>query len=630
MKKLLFQPWLLMLAFAVPPVAHAQPVAAHGVERVDRVEPPCWWVGMRDEALQLMLHGHQIAGLKPRITYPGVRITSVQPAPNPNYLFINLSISPRAKPGAFDIVLERDGTRLTQRYELLAREPGSAQRPGFGNADVILNLVPDRFANGNPGNDNQPGFADRANRASDDAGRHGGDIQGIVDHLDYIAAMGYTVLWPTPMTQSNQPSYSYHGYAATDTYRIDPRYGSNDDYRRMVALARLKGIKVIQDVVLNHIGSSHWWMQDLPAPDWVSHQGRFAPTNHMQSAPADPYAAEVDKDGMAQGWFVDSMPDMHQRNPLVATYQIQNTIWWVEYAGLAGLRIDTYSYSDPAFLTEWSRRVMREYPRLNIVGEVWHSNPVLLAHWLGANLNGRDYASSLPSLMDFPLHETLRHALTTPESLHTGLVELYQAMVNDRLYPKPQNLVLFEGNHDVSRLYSALDEDLGLFKAAVAYVLTARRIPQFYYGTEILMTSPKHRDDGAFRRDFPGGWPGDAVNAFTGAGLTPEQLEAQAYVRRLLNWRKTNSAVHDGQLLHYAPEQGTYVYFRAGKAQTVMVVLNKNHQPVELPLARYRQALAGWAAGTDVVTGQTWVLGETLKVPAGASLILELKASGAR
>ncbi|HEY1391990.1 MAG TPA: alpha-amylase family glycosyl hydrolase, partial [Methylibium sp.] len=504
----------------------------------------------------------------------------------------------------------------------------SAGRRGFGNADVILNLMPDRFANGNPANDDVPGFADKANRADNDAGRHGGDIQGIVDHLDHIAAMGYTMLWPTPLTESNQPHYSYHGYAATDTYRIDPRYGSNEDYRRMVAAARERGIGVIQDIVLNHIGSNHWWMRDLPTQDWVSGGSHYVPTGHARTAISDPYAAEVDRESFIAGWFGPEMPDMNQRNPLLATYQIQNTIWWIEYAGLAGIRADTYGYSDKHFLAQWSGRVMLEYPRLNIVGEEWSNNPVVTSYWLRGKKNADGYVSNLPSVMDFPLQATLLRALVAPEGLHSGLVDVYEAMVNDRLYPDPMNLVLFEGNHDLPRLYSMVDEDLALWKMALAFVLTAPRIPQIYVGTEILMTSPKVRDDGAFRHDFPGGWAGDKVNAFTGEGLSDRQKEAQAWLKRVLNWRKTQPAVHRGKFMHYQPQDGMYVYFRYDAKGLVMVVLNKNAGDATLATERFRQVLPQGASGTDVLTGRHYELGDTLVVPARSVLILDLKRPG--
>lgn len=621
MKKNLMALGLAVLALVVHSGLRAQE------HPIDRIEPPNWWVGMKSDRLQLMVHGPRIGDSKPELRYPGVRIDAVTRGANPNYLFIDLRIQPAARPGTITLEFQRDGQLHSVPYELLARQKGSAQRVGFNGSDVILNLMPDRFANGNPANDNLPGYADKVDRGNTDSARHGGDLQGIMDHLDYIAAMGYTAIWPTPLTESNQPRYSYHGYATTDSYRIDPRYGSNQDYRRMVALARQKGIGVIQDVVLNHIGSNHWWMRDLPAPDWLSFDGRFVPTYHARTAVSDPYAASVDRDNFTAGWFEQSMPDMNQRNPRVATYQIQNTLWWIEFAGLAGIRVDTYGYSDAAFLTEWSRRVMQEYPRLNIVAEEWSNNPVVVSYWLRGRTQTDGYVSHLPSAMDYPLHEVLGKALVDPDSLHSGLVDLYEALVNDRLYPDPANLVLFEGNHDVPRLFSVLNEDPALYRMALVYLLTMRRIPQLYYGTEILMTSPKQRDDGAFRLDFPGGWPGDRVNAFTGAGLTPAQKEAQAFLRQLLNWRKTQPVIHHGSLKHYAPLDGTYVYFRYDATAKVMVVFNKNATEKVLETARFRELLAPDSAATDVLSGQRFELRDSLTVPARSVLVLQLDQS---
>ncbi len=583
---------------------------------------------MKNDRLQLMVHGRNVADSTPELRYAGVRIEHVTHLANKNYLFIDLRIATAAKPGNVPITFRRGNNTQTIQYPLKMRTPGSAQRKGFSNADVILNLMPDRFANGNLANDDQPGFEDKANRGDDSAGRHGGDIQGIIDHLDYIAAMGYTAIWPTPLTENNQPKYSYHGYATTDTYRIDPRFGSNEDYRRLVQVARSKGIGVIQDMVPNHIGSNHWWMKDLPSPDWINHAGQFAPTNHARSAVSDPYAAPADALGFNTGWFDTSMPDPNQRNSLLATYQIQNTLWWIEYAGLSGLRIDTYGYSDKIFLANYSRRVMEEYPNLNMVGEEWSGNPVLVSYWLRGRRQSDGYLSSMPSMMDFPLHEALRRALIEPDSLHSGFTTLYEALVNDRLYPEPANMVLFEGNHDVSRLFSAVNEDQALWRMGLVYVLTMPRIPQLYYGTELQMTSPKQRDDGAIRRDFPGGWPGDRVNAFTGAGLSDTQRDAQSFVRTLLNWRKTQPVVHHGKLRHYVPEDGTYVYFRYDASNTVMIAFNKNVMPRTLDSNRFREFLDKDASGTDILTGKPVNLGENVSLPARSVMVIQLDHHG--
>lgn len=593
--------------------------------RIEHLEPQSWWVGMQERRLQLMVHGQRIADLEPTLFHPGVRIAKVSRVANRNYLFIDLDIGTDAAPGDVEIHFQRGaGTALSYRYRLQARASGSAQRIGFSGADVIYELMPDRFANGDPGNDNAPGMVERSNR-QDGSGRHGGDLAGMAAHLDYMAGMGYTMLWPTPLLESNQPYGSYHGYAATNHYRIDPRYGSNEQYRQFVARARANGLGVIQDVVLNHIGSGHWWMGDLPTPDWITHQGKFVPTRHHRLALQDPYAAEADKRDFTTGWFAPHMPDLNQAQPFLATYLIQNNIWWIEYAGLAGLRVDTYGYSNSAFLSEWSRRIMAEYPRLNLVGEEWSPLIPVVAHWQEGQRNADAYQSHMPSMMDFPLADVLRRALAAGPGDEYSLNNLYEALAQDYVYPNPGKLVLFEGNHDLSRIYSALNEDPALFRMAMAYVLTAPRIPQLYSGTEILMTSTtKGRDDPSYRHDFPGGWAGDAVNAYTGAGLGVRQLAAQSYLKKLLQWRKGQPAIHQGKTMQFGPEQDTYVYFRYDGQHKVMVAFNKNPVDTTLATARFQEMLAGMHSGTDVVSGQRYVLGESLTLPARSVLVLDL------
>lgn len=612
----------LLLAFALAllaPWAAAAPV-------LDRVEPPSWWVGMQHRQLQLMLHGERIGDTLPVLQHPGVTLVSVTRVPNPNYLFVTLDIAPGTAPGTPELQLRRgDRTVARHAYPLQARTAGSAQRKGFGPEDAILNLVPDRFANGDPSNDILPGYPDKLDRADIAAGRHGGDIAGIVQRLDYIAGMGYTQLWPTPLLENNQPDYSYHGYAATDLYRIDPRFGSNESYRAMVQAARQRGVGVIQDIVLNHIGSQHWWMRDLPTPDWVTNGGRFVPTEHHRTAVMDPYAAQADRDNFTQGWFGPHMPDLNQRNPLLATYLMQQSVWWVEYAGLSGIRTDTYGYSDTAFLSDWSTYVMAEYPNLTIVGEEWSGNPLVVAHWLRGRANADGFSSATPSMMDFPLHEALRRTLVDDEQMFRGFRDLYAALVNDRLYPEPERMVLFEGNHDVPRIFSVLKEDLALWKMAMVHVATMPRTPQFYYGTELLMTSPTQRDDGNTRRDFPGGWTGDAVDAVSGKGLSEQQKEAQAFLRRLLTWRKSQPLLHHGRLTHYAPQDGSYVWFRHDGGKAVMVALNKSAQAVQLDAARFQEVLAGKRAGTDVFTGALVDLRGRFTLPARSVTVLELQ-----
>ncbi|HEX5793281.1 MAG TPA: alpha-amylase family glycosyl hydrolase, partial [Rheinheimera sp.] len=502
-------------------------------------------------------------------------------------------------------------------------------RQGFTPADVIYLLTPDRFANGNPANDNMPGMPDKVNR-QDPNGRHGGDLAGMQNAIPYIADMGYTAIWPTPLTENNQSAYSYHGYAATDLYNIDARFGTNSQYRDFVAAANAKGIKVIQDIILNHIGSEHWWLKDLPDSNWLNNQSfltgtAFVGTNHNRSTVQDPYASKVDSAQFTDGWFVDTMPDLNQRHPLLATYLIQNSIWWVEYANLAGIREDTYSYADKQFLSEWARRLMLEYPDFNIVGEEWSPNPLIVSYWQRGKQNKDGYVSHTPAMLDFPLYDAMLKALTDDESWNGGWIGLYDMLSNDHIYAEPFNLVTFEGNHDTARIFSLLNEDMALYRMAISYLLTMRGIPQMFYGTEIAMTSPKVRDDGKVRADFPGGWAGDMVNAFSGKGLNSTQKSAQQLVKTLLNWRKTASAIHSGKLMHFAPDRGTYTYFRYNDSQTIMVVMNKQHQPVTLDLARFNEVLPQGKTATEVISGNSIKLNKQLTVPARGTLVLDIR-----
>jgi glycosidase len=584
-----------------------------------RVEPPNWWVGMRDTSLQLMIHGPGVADAKPVLApYPGVTLKSSHRATSANYLFVDLDVSPAAQPG--ELTLTVGGATL--RYPMLARTPGSAERQGFGPKDAIYLVVPDRFAQG--GQLGRAGMKEGVNRA-DPSGRHGGDLAGMRQHLGYIAGLGFTQVWPTPLVENNSEKYSYHGYAATDFYKIDPRFGTNDDFGAFVSEARAKGVGVIQDVVLNHIGSGHWWMNDLPAPDWVNEWKEYTETHHARMTLQDPYASASDRKRFTDGWFVPTMPDLNQRRPEVATYLTQMTLWWIERFGLSGIRTDTYSYSDRDFLTRWSARVMQEYPRLNIVGEEWSPHPAVVSYWQRGKRNHDGYVSHTPSMMDFPMNSGLLAALTEDDGAFTGLTRLYEGLAHDFVYPDPANLVLFDGNHDTPRMFSLLKQDAGLTRLALAYMATTRRIPQLFYGSEILMRSPTERDDGRVRADMPGGWAGDTVNAFTGAGLSAEQRDMQDWVRRLFNWRKGERLIHDGALMQFAPLDGCYVFFRYDAGRTVMVALNKNTKAVALPLARFTERVSPGQRARDVLADRMLTLGSSLSVPARQPVILEIE-----
>ncbi|HZV64691.1 MAG TPA: glycoside hydrolase family 13 protein [Telluria sp.] len=591
--------------------------------QVQHVEPPNWWVGMKHSQLQLMVHGERIAELQPAIAYPGVRILDVERTDNPNYLFINVQVEPGAKPGQFDIALRRGSATVTSvPYRLEARRKDSAQRRGFDAADAVYLITPDRFANGDPTNDVVAGMPDKTDRSVPLA-RHGGDLKGMQAGLDYVHDMGFTMIWPTPLLENNQGAYSYHGYALTDYYKIDARFGSNADFRQYVAAANARGMGVIHDVVLNHIGTGHWWMKDLPAKDWLNYQQGFVPTNNQHSTVQDIHAAPEERQRFLDGWFVASMPDLNQRNALVARYLIQNTLWWIEYANLAGIREDTFSYADTAFLARWCRAVLDEYPQLNIVGEEMDDHPHVVAYWQKGAKNRDGYDAGLPSLMDFPVVDLMPAVLTQPERYDAGFIKLYETIASDFLYADPMKLMVFPDNHDRSRIFSLLHENLDLLKTSLLFTATTRGIPQIYYGTEVLTRSPIERDDGLLRADMPGGWSGDIVNAFTGAGLSPAQRDTQDFVRKLFNWRKTSSAVKAGKLLHYIPQDGRYVYFRYDGRQTVMVVLNKDASDGTLDLARFKAMIKGAARGRNVITGETVDLQAPLALKAMTSIAIE-------
>jgi glycosidase len=608
---------LCLLALVLAVAATAAPY------QIKHLEPLNWWVGMKHPELQLMVHGEKIAELTPELAYPGVTLTGVERTNNPNYLFVNLTIAADTAPGSFELRFRRgDQVVTTATYRLEARRQDSAARRGFDSTDAIYLLVPDRFANANPANDSQPGLAEKANRANPD-GRHGGDLQGIREHLDYIAGLGATMVWPTPLLENNQPSYSYHGYSITDEYRVDARFGTNEEYRDFVRAAHARGLGVIQDIVVNHIGTGHWWMQDLPDTDWLNHQSGFVPTNNRHTTVMDPHAAPEERATFQDGWFVDTMPDLNQRNPRMARYLIQNAIWWIEYADLSGIREDTWSYADPDFLTRWCDAILEEYPHFNIVGEEMNGNPHMVAYWQrgGHNLNG--YRSGLPTMMDFPIVDLIAPVLMEKDTWGTGFNHLYETVAADFIYADPMKLMVFPDNHDRARIFATLKGNLDLLETALLFTATTRGIPQYFYGTEILIRGPVARTDGVLRADMPGGWAGDKVNAFTGAGLDAPQQEAQGYFRKLLNWRKGCSAVTTGKLLHYLPQHEQYVYFRYDDRRHVMVVLNKNPQDTTLDLARFAPMLKGVKTGRNVLTDATVDLTKPLALPAMKSLAIE-------
>lgn len=483
--------------------------------------------------------------------------------------------------------------------------------------------MPDRFANGDPENDEPEGLLEGLNR-SDPYGRHGGDIKGVVDHLDYLRDMGFTAIWLNPVLKNDQEQGSYHGYATTDYYRVDPRLGSNEDYRNLGKMASEKRIKLVMDMIFNHCGSGHWWMKDMPMQDWINLYPDYALSNHRRTTNQDPYASESDKKLMTEGWFVPTMPDLNLDNKFLANYLIQNSIWWIEYVGLAGIRMDTYPYPDKCAMAEWNKRILEEYPDFNITGEEWTINPALVSYWQKGQSNHDGYDGYITSMMDFPLQNALFRALTEEEAWDSGLITLYEMLANDFLYPDPENLVVFPDNHDMPRFYMQLDMDAELYKMGIAYILTTRGIPQIYYGSEILMTHAEGNDHGYIRKDFPGGWTDDTINGFTGKGLTAKEKEMQYFFKRLLNWRKENTAIHTGKLTHFAPENGVYVYFRHNVEKTVMIIMNKNTNDTLLEMNRFGEIIKSKRSGVDVLSGKKFDFQSAIKLPPKAVFVLEL------
>ncbi len=592
--------------------------------KVTRIDPPGWWVGMENPNLQLMIYGERIAETTPEISYEGVLLKEVIKPENPNYLFINLTIAAETKPGTFDISFKK-GKKIvdTYSYTLSKRENTPELHKGFDNSDAIYLLMPDRFANGDSNNDNIDGMKEKAD-PKDQYGRHGGDLKGIRNHLDYFENLGVTTLWINPVLENDMPQQSYHGYAITDYYKIDPRFGTNEDYRQMVAAAHKKGLKVIMDMVANHCGTGYYWNDDLPSQDWYNQWPEFTRTNYRGIVQSDPYASPADYDKMVKGWFDKTMADLNQHNPYVAEFIIQNTIWWIEYAGLDGIRQDTYPYPYKDFMVRWMQRILEEYPDFNVVGEVWLNYPSLTAYWLDNETNKDGYRSYLTNVFDFPLMYALNRAFNEEDSWDRGTLALYEILAQDFLYSNPMNLVVFTDNHDGDRFYTKMQEDIRKFKLGMAFVMTVRGIPQIYYGGEILMTGYEHDGHGHLRENFPGGWPGDKINAFTQKGLSEEQLDAFNFTRRLLNWRKTSKAVQYGKFIHYIPENGVYVYFRYTEDEAVMVLLNNNEKEVRVDLSRFAENLQGYSGAKSVLTRSYFDKLDDLSVPAKSPIILDL------
>ncbi len=601
-------------------------------QKIDRIEPPSWWVGMNQNQLELLIYGKDISQFTVSIDNKNIQILDIKKTENRNYLFLNLDLS-KAVSGKFNINFSKKGKRIdfTVPYELKERNQDSKLREGFNSSDVVYLITPDRFANGNVANDLVKTMNEKTVDRKNDYGRHGGDIKGITNHLDYIDDMGFTAIWPTPVLTNDMKKASYHGYAMTDFYQVDPRFGTMKDYIELAQQSKNKGIKLIMDQVANHIGLEHWWMKDLPAKDWVNYQDEFlknnmVTTNHRRTTNQDAYASIKDKNLMSEGWFVSSMPDLNQRNPLLATYLIQNSIWWIETLNLGGIRQDTYPYPNKQFMSDWAGAIMNEYPNFSIVGEEWSVNPLLVGYWQQGSKTKDGYVSNLSSTMDFPMQKAIVDALNEGESWDNGFVKMYEGLANDFSYANPSNIMIFPDNHDMDRIFTQLKENVVNTKMALGYMLALPRISQLYYGTEILMqNSAKPGDHGLIRTDFPGGWKDDKSNAFTGENLTADQAEMQLFLKKLLNYRKNSEAIHSGKTIHFAPENGVYTLFRIKNDEIVTVILNKNEKPISLNLNRFEEVGLTGKQVKNIITDEAFMFENNLEIGSKGVLMFTTK-----
>jgi glycosidase len=591
-------------------IADAQPT-------VIKIEPPNWWIGMRWNTVQLMVYGSDLEGVSVLSASPNVRVVGIEKINNPSYAFINVRIDSSAKEGPYDFVLRKGNDSTTVQFPILKRETSLDRYQGFSPADVIYLITPDRFADGDTTNNFIPGMLDGYN-PDKLIGRHGGDIQGILNHLDYIEDLGVTAIWINPLVENNT-DISYHGYALTDFYRIDPRFGTNDLYEKLVREAHQHGLKIILDHVSNHISINHPWIKDLPTADWlngsVEHHVR---TVHNKITADDPHSDSVVKANTTDGWFEDYMPDLNQRDPLLANYLIQNTLWWIESTGLDGIREDTYSYADPKFLADWANTILTEYPNFNIVGEVWLNDPVYIAPYQRGSCLTK-FNTNLPAVTDYGLFTPFMRVFGND---HANVGVIYECLTKDFLYADPQNLVTFLDNHDVTRIMSICKGDVQRFKMALTILLTMRGIPEIFYGTELGMTG--EGDHGYIRANFPGGFPHDPRNAFTPAGRTPQENDIFTFTQKLFRIRKRHPALQTGKLIHYTPKDNVYVYFRMLPEETTMVVVNNSATTQTVKLTEFKQYIASAHQLKNLLDGSTINATSELSVAGNSAKVLEV------
>ena len=601
-------------------------ITANAKIEIKKLDPTNWFVGMKDASLQLMAYGDNIRNAEVTINYPNVRIDSLVRLDSPNYLLIYLNLKD-AKAGTMNIDFKLGKQKTTVKYTLLDRAMSGEERKGFDNSDVLYMLMPDRFANGNPKNDIVKGMQDQLCNRNEPSLRHGGDIAGIMQHLDYFTDLGVTALWFTPVLENDRPadggkSSTYHGYATTDYYRVDPRFGTNADYKALTDACHKRGLKVVMDKIFNHCGDYHIWNKDVPAKDWFNSPNYALQTSYKLTPVLDPYASKIDKAETVDGWFVRSMPDLNQRNPHVMKYLIQNSIWWIETVGIDGIRMDTYPYADRKAMADWMKCINLEYPNFNTVGETWVTEPAYTAAWQkDSKLTNEN--SYLKTVMDFAFFDRLSMAKNEEtDDWWKGFNRIYNVLCYDYLYPNPASVMAFIENHDTDRFLENGKDTLAL-KQAYALLLTMRRIPQLYYGTEILMNGTKEVTDGNVRKDFPGGFPGDKANKFTRKGRTAAENAMFDWTARLLHWRKGNDIIVHGKQIQFIPWHGIYVVTRQYNGRTVMTVINGRNTSGKLEVKRYVEIIGNNTTAHDVCTGESVSLSADIPLKARQTMVLE-------
>ena len=588
------------------------------------IEPPFWFTEMSNPDFQILLYAKDINKYCVQIEGQGIKYNNTIQTENNNYLFINLSVLPQAKAGTFEIILNNEKHKHRIPYQLKARNIEQKNFMGLTPADNMYLIMPDRFSNGSEKNDIVKGMNETTINRDSLIYRHGGDIQGIINHLDYLQDLGITALWLNPVLENNQPKWSYHGYAATDLYNTDKRLGNNETYLKLAEEAHKKGIKMVMDIIHNHVGDQCWFIQDLPANDWIHKFPKFTKTTYRATTLHDPYAAQYDKKIMTDGWFDQHMPDLNQDNPLLATYLIQNNIWWIEYLGIDAIRLDTYAYSSEKFRQEWAKAILAEYPKLSIFGETWVQGLPVQIYFHGQTNIKTNFHSQLTGLTDFQLYYAINAAFNESFGWNEGVMRLYETLSGDYLYSNPNGNVVFLDNHDLSRYFSVVGENLDKFKLGITFLLTTRGIPCIYYGSEILMKNYAN-PDGLVRMDFPGGWEGDKSNKFKSSGRTASENEAFDYVRKLCQWRKKAEVIAEGRLMQFVPEKGIYTYFRYTDKEAVMVVINSNAEKQILDTSRFLERLKGYKSAHNIITGEKTDNLNSLQLPAMGALVLELK-----